>query len=217
MRSQFQPRAPPSQSTADPDLFMVKNLLTLKNSLVSLEIGDVRDDTGAGGGAGSSGALLVAAGLQHFSAIWDALTPATSNIMGWMGSFIPWRRDGSGVGVGIGDGTTERPQSSAGGPNSGGGGGSMDASEMLDEMLRKCIIGFTQRWGQKMYEARISASKKGGGAGISSIRDLERDARQVLELVFSSQPEVSIKMMEAVEDSARAFASGKSHVGGGKG
>ncbi|KAJ3524119.1 hypothetical protein NM208_g12179 [Fusarium decemcellulare] len=51
----------------DPDLFMVKNLLIIKNELVSLEIGDIRNH-------GSS--------MQHFSHIWDTLSPQN-----WVGFF----------------------------------------------------------------------------------------------------------------------------------
>ncbi|WQF78598.1 Putative oligomeric Golgi complex, subunit 3 protein [Colletotrichum destructivum] len=56
----------------DADLFMVKNLLIIKNELVSLEIGDIRGD---------------AAAMQHFGHIWDNLSPQSwvgfvSNIIG---------------------------------------------------------------------------------------------------------------------------------------
>lgn len=179
LRSQFNPKAPATQST-DPDLFMVKNLLVLKNSLVSLEIGDVRD-TGAG-------SLI---GLQHFGAIWDALAPAT-HLIGWVGSFIPWRRDSSNL--------TGRPSSSA--STSTGAAASQDAGEMLDELLRKSIIGFTQRWGQKMFDARAKRA--------SAVRDLEEELDQTLGVMFSTQPEVSAKLKEAINDSVRALSAGKS-------
>ncbi|TWU78187.1 hypothetical protein ED733_007758 [Metarhizium rileyi] len=48
------------KSSTDPDLFMVKNLLIVKNELVSLEIGDIRHH---------------AQSLQHFGHIWDTLSP----------------------------------------------------------------------------------------------------------------------------------------------
>ncbi|KAK7408278.1 Golgi transport complex subunit 3 [Neonectria punicea] len=56
----------------DADLFMIKNLLIIKNELVSLEIGDIRNQ---------------AASMQHFGHIWDTLSPQNwvgffSNIMG---------------------------------------------------------------------------------------------------------------------------------------
>ncbi|EWZ01815.1 hypothetical protein FOYG_01305 [Fusarium oxysporum NRRL 32931] len=51
----------------DPDLFMVKNLLIIKNELVSLEIGDIRNH---------------GASMQHFVHIWDTLSPQN-----WVGFF----------------------------------------------------------------------------------------------------------------------------------
>lgn len=62
---------PPKSGSTDPDLFILKNLLLLKNELVSLEIGDVRNDPG----------------MQYFSQIWTTLTP--QNLIGYVGSFIP--------------------------------------------------------------------------------------------------------------------------------
>jgi hypothetical protein len=55
----------------DPDLFMIKNLLIIKNELVSLEIGDIRGH---------------AASMQHFGQIWDTLSP--SNWVSFFGSVI---------------------------------------------------------------------------------------------------------------------------------
>ena len=56
----------------DADLFMIKNLLIIKNELVSLEIGDIRGQ---------------AASMQHISQIWDTISPQNwvslfSNIVG---------------------------------------------------------------------------------------------------------------------------------------
>ncbi|KAM0195515.1 hypothetical protein ACHAPA_003019 [Fusarium lateritium] len=51
----------------DSDLFMVKNLLIIKNELVSLEIGDIRNH---------------GASMQHFVHIWDTLSPQN-----WVGFF----------------------------------------------------------------------------------------------------------------------------------
>lgn len=53
------------KAEADPDLFMVKNLLIIKNELVSLEIGDIRNH---------------APSMQHFTHIWDTLSPGN-----WVG------------------------------------------------------------------------------------------------------------------------------------
>ncbi|PTB69213.1 Sec34-domain-containing protein [Trichoderma citrinoviride] len=54
------------KTDTDPDLFMVKNLLILKNELVSLEIGDIRSQPA----------------MQHFGHIWDTLSPQN-----WVGFF----------------------------------------------------------------------------------------------------------------------------------
>lgn len=60
------------KTDTDPDLFMVKNLLIIKNELVSLEIGDIRSQTPS---------------MQHFGQIWDTLSAQNwigffSNVMG---------------------------------------------------------------------------------------------------------------------------------------
>lgn len=55
----------------DADLFVIKNLLILKNELVSLEIGDIRGQ---------------AASMQHFGQIWDTLSP--QNWASFFGSVI---------------------------------------------------------------------------------------------------------------------------------
>lgn len=55
----------------DPDLFMVKNLLIIKNELVSLEIGDIRSHPPS---------------MQHFGQIWDTLSP--QNWVGFVSNFI---------------------------------------------------------------------------------------------------------------------------------
>ncbi|KAG5985170.1 hypothetical protein E4U55_000806 [Claviceps digitariae] len=59
------------KTAADPDLFMVKNLLIVKNELVSLEIGDIRSHPQA---------------MQHFGQIWDTLSPA--NWLSFFGSIL---------------------------------------------------------------------------------------------------------------------------------
>lgn len=59
------------KAAADPDLFMVKNLLIVKNELVSLEIGDIRSHPQA---------------MQHFGQIWDTLRPA--NWVNFFGSIL---------------------------------------------------------------------------------------------------------------------------------
>lgn len=55
----------------DPDLFMIKNLLIVKNELVSLEIGDIRGQANS---------------MDHFGQIWETLSPA--NWVNFFGSMI---------------------------------------------------------------------------------------------------------------------------------
>ncbi|KAJ9148649.1 Conserved oligomeric Golgi complex subunit 3 [Pleurostoma richardsiae] len=77
-------RVKASKNGTDSDLFMVKNLLILKNELVSLEIGDVRSQD---------------PGMQHFGQIWETLSP--QNLIGYFSSFIPgslWPRNASPAG-----------------------------------------------------------------------------------------------------------------------
>ncbi|KAK5995676.1 Conserved oligomeric Golgi complex subunit 3 [Cladobotryum mycophilum] len=54
------------KTDTDSDLFMIKNLLIIKNELVSLEIGDIRSQPS----------------MQHFGQIWDTLSPQS-----WVGFF----------------------------------------------------------------------------------------------------------------------------------
>ena len=61
----------------DADLFMIKNILVLKNELVSLEIGDIRSHQ--------------ANPLQHFSRVWENMSP--QNWFGLIGNIVPgWSR-----------------------------------------------------------------------------------------------------------------------------
>lgn len=65
----------------DADLFTIKNLLVLKNELVSLEIGDIRSHQ--------------ANPMQHFSRIWETMSP--QNWLGLFGNMVPgalWPRGG---------------------------------------------------------------------------------------------------------------------------
>lgn len=64
----------------DADLFMIKNILVLKNELVSLEIGDIRSHQ--------------ANPLQHFSRVWENMSP--QNWLGLIGNFVPgWSGGGA--------------------------------------------------------------------------------------------------------------------------
>ncbi|KXX77278.1 Conserved oligomeric Golgi complex subunit 3 [Madurella mycetomatis] len=168
-----------TKNGTDPDLFMVKNLLILKNELMTLEIGDVRGGHNvAGGGAGG----YMAGSMQHFTQIWDTIRP--QNLLGGLlSSFgnlstyipMPSRIPGSSL----------WSRSGASTPVPGAGGGDVhDASEQLDELLRQSIYGFTRRW-----------------AGV-----VERELDEMLERAFSGQPEVVGKLKEAIQIEAQAQA-----------
>lgn len=207
--------------STDPDLFMIKNLLILKNELLSLEIGDIRND---GSGAG---------GMQHFGQIWDALSLAT-NLVGYFSTFIPgtslWSRatgavgGGGGLAVG-GSATLAKPAgngytsvasraasvvgSIAGSTRDGmlnmlpngpvaPSASDQDVSEQLDEALRRSINAFTQRWGKLIFDG---TSRKLGGKNVAKI---ERELDELLQTAFSNQPEVMLKLKEAIQNVAQA-------------
>lgn len=113
----------------DPDLFMIKNLLIVKNELVSLEIGDVRSQA--------------AANMQHFGQIWDTLSPQN-----WMGLFRGI------LGGSLNLGLWSSAPSVIHGKPANTNGGVQDASGRLDELLRQSIYAFTQRWGGLVNAAR---------------------------------------------------------------
>lgn len=124
---------------------MLKNLLILKNELVSHEIGDVRNDPG----------------MQYFSQIWNNITP--QNLIGYVGSFIPsaaaslWNR-------GL---TPSTPTTPAEAPQLD----NQDASEQLDDLLRQAIGAFTLRWASLLHDGK---AKKTGGKNLVKIEnDLE--------------------------------------------
>ncbi|CAK7565821.1 MAG: Golgi transport complex subunit 3 [Sporothrix epigloea] len=201
--------------STDPDLFLIKNLLILKNELLSLEIGDIRNDrTGAGA-------------LQHFGQIWDALSLAT-NLVGYFSTFIPgtslWSRaagavagSASAAATAAGNGyasVSGRAASVVGSVTGSVAGGSIaamlpggpvvpsvsdqDVSEQLDEALRRSINAFTQRWGKLFYEG---TSRSFGGKNVAK---LERELDELLQTAFSNQPEVAIKLKEAIQSVAQA-------------
>lgn len=109
---------------------MVKNLLIVKNELVSLEIGDIRGNQPAS--------------MQHFTQIWDTLSP--QNWAGFLGSMIPSRFWGSSA-------TAAAPSVTAKTLTV------EDMSEQLDELLRQSIYGFTKRWGDQLRASRQSKGK----------------------------------------------------------
>ncbi|KXJ90150.1 Sec34-like family protein [Microdochium bolleyi] len=163
----------------DPDLFMIKNLLILKNGLVSLEIGDVRSQPAA---------------MQHFGEIWETLSPQN-----WMGGLFRGILGGSlslglwSSGAQANSGTTGKVQQAK-----SVSGVEQDASERLDELLRQSIYAFTQRWGTLLTSA---TSSKTGGSNLAAI---EKDLDSKLVAAFGGQPEVLGKLKEAIEINAQA-------------
>lgn len=156
------------KAEADPDLFMVKNLLIIKNELVSLEIGDIRNH---------------ASSMQHFSHIWDTLSPG--NWVGFVSSVIGgslWSRGTPSV--------TAKTLTVE------------DMNEQLDELLRQSIVAFTQRWGALMNDSR---NRK---MGVKPIAKVENELESILQTAFSNQPEVIGKLKEAIELYAQAQAQG---------
>lgn len=135
-----------TKTGTDPDLFMLKNLLILKNELVSLEIGDVRNDPG----------------MQYFGQIWNNITP--QNLIGYVGSFIPsaaasfWNRGGSAAPT-----PAQTPHLAT--------TDNQDASEQLDDLLRQAIGAFTLRWATLLNDGK--AKKTGGKNLVKMENDLE--------------------------------------------
>lgn len=172
----------------DPDLFMIKNLLILKNGLLSLEIGDVRAQPAA---------------MQHFGQMWDTLSPQN-----WLGLF----RGVLGGSLSLGlwsSGAGAGEKNTTAGAKGGGAGSAVDqdASEKLDELLRQSIYALTQRWG-----ALINAARGGrGGAGPT-----EAELDEKLTKTFGGQPEVVVKLKEAIQINAQAQKEVKGERGGGR-
>ncbi|ORY67228.1 Sec34-like family-domain-containing protein [Pseudomassariella vexata] len=158
----------------DPDLFMIKNLLILKNELVSLEIGDIRSETAA---------------MQHFGQIWDTLSPQN-----WMGLF----RGILGGSLSLGLWSSAANNTAANGKTAPAKDVVRDASEKLDELLRQNIYAFTQRWG-----ALINAARS-GKKGAKSLGTVEKELDVRLLAAFGGQPEVLGKLKEAIQINAQA-------------
>ncbi|ELQ43900.1 hypothetical protein OOU_Y34scaffold00126g103 [Pyricularia oryzae Y34] len=178
----------------DADLFMIKNLLILKNELMTLEIGDVRDGQGAG--------------MEHFGQIWNTLS-AAQDWVGYFSSFIPgaslFSRGSPAPG---GGGTTPTLRASGSGAQAGGNGAqTQDAGEQLDKLLRQSIYAFTRRWGALVNEAQ-SRSKLGG----KNMAKVERELEELLQTAFSNQPEVIAKLKEAIQINAQALGEKGSKV-----
>ncbi|KAH8196663.1 hypothetical protein TruAng_009187 [Truncatella angustata] len=158
----------------DPDLFMIKNLLIVKNELVSLEIGDVR----------SQGT----ANMQHFGHIWDTLSPQN-----WMGLFRGIL--GGSLSLGL---WSSNPAAVTNGKPVAANDGVQDASEKLDELLRQSIYAFTQRWGGLVNAARS------GRRSTKSLAQIEKELDEKLLTAFGGQPEVVGKLKEAIQINAQA-------------
>lgn len=171
----------------DPDLFMIKNLLILKNGLVSLEIGDVRSQPAA---------------MQHFGQIWDTLSPQN-----WMGLFRGIL--GGSLSLGIWSSAANSAPSANGkaAPARNQAPAEQDANEKLDELLRQSIYAFTQRWGTLVNAAR------GGRRGAKSLAATETELDERLVMAFGGQPEVVAKLKEAIQINAQAQKEMKAEKG----
>ncbi|KAK0721494.1 hypothetical protein B0T21DRAFT_248824, partial [Apiosordaria backusii] len=195
-----------SLKTTDPDLFMIKNLLILKNELVTLEIGDIRNVHI--GNQSVSGRIRE---MQHFGQIWDTvLKPLPGNLisgiwervgsiggsLGGLTGYIP----GSSL-LGLGGSRSSTPVSGAAGttPKIGTGEGDVDVHEQLDDELRRSIVAFTKRWAGVFVELRAggggAANKNMGGRNVAKV---EREMDEILERAFAGQGEVVGKLREAV-------------------
>jgi hypothetical protein len=164
------------KAAADPDLFMIKNLLIIKNELVSLEIGDIKSH-------GDS--------MQHFGQIWDTLSPQN-----WMGFF-------SSVTSAVGSSIWSLGGSTAPAAVTAKTLTVEDMNEQLDEMLRQSIVGFTNRWATLIND---STARK---VGVKPIAKVETELQTMLQTAFSDQPEVIVKLKEAIELNARAQTQAK--------
>ncbi|KAI1822193.1 Sec34-like family protein [Xylaria intraflava] len=171
----------------DPDLFMIKNLLILKNGLISLEIGDVRAQP---------------ATMQYFGQIWDTLSPQN-----WMGLFRGILGGTLSLGLwsstaNAGMGANDKPAG-----NRAHVQADLDANEKLDGLLRQSIYAFTQRWGTLINGARTGQKGPQGAAAT------ENQLHDKLMVAFGSQPEVMAKLKEAIYINAQAQKEVKAERG----
>ncbi|KAL1884123.1 hypothetical protein VTK73DRAFT_6792 [Phialemonium thermophilum] len=169
-----------AKSNTDADLFMIKNLLILKNELLSLEIGDVRSQ---------------APEMQHFGQIWDALSPqGLMDLLSTFSSYIPGSSFWS---------QSARRASPANGRANGRGAAELDAGEQLDNLLRQAIYSFTRRWAQQINDAQARKS------GARSLAEVEAELDEMIERAFSNQTEVIAKLKEAIQLNAEALRKPK--------
>ncbi|KAK7210457.1 hypothetical protein V2G26_017635 [Clonostachys chloroleuca] len=110
----------------DADIFMIKNLLIIKNELVSLEFGDIRGQSQA-------------SSLQHFGHIWETLSP--QNWGNLLGSIVGGSLGGALWSRGTPTVTAKTMTVE-------------DMSEQLDEILRQSIYAFTNRWASLMIDSQ---------------------------------------------------------------
>ncbi|KAI0196424.1 Sec34-like family protein [Astrocystis sublimbata] len=172
----------------DPDLFMIKNLLILKNGLMSLEIGDVRAQP---------------ATMQYFGQIWDTLSPQN-----WMGLFRGVL--GGTLSLGLWSSVTNAgaaANAKLGGNRAGAAPADQDANEKLDELLRQSIYAFTQRWGTLLNGALS------GKRGQQNAPTTEKELDKKLSVAFGGQPEVMAKLKEAIFINAQAQKEVKAERG----
>ncbi|KAI1099009.1 Sec34-like family protein [Jackrogersella minutella] len=171
----------------DPDLFMIKNLLILKNGLVSLEIGDVRSQPAA---------------MQHFGQIWDTLSPQN-----WMGLFRGILGGSLSLGLWSSAASPSPAANGKGIPPRNQAQQEQDANEKLDELLRQSIYAFTQRWGTLINAAR--GAKRGTKNSVTAEQELD----EKLLTAFGGQPEVVAKLKEAIQMNAQAQKEMKAEKG----
>lgn len=185
-----------SSGNTDADLFMIKNLLILKNELVTLEIGDIRNNISLGTQS-VSGRLRE---MQHFSQIWDTLRPLPSSLItgiwsrvgslgGGLSGYIPsipgWSGSRSGTPVSSDAAAVSAKPSNA----------DVDVHEQLDEELRASIVSFTKRWAGVLVDAKTASTKMGG----KNVAKVERELDEILGRAFLGQGEVVAKLREAVK------------------
>ncbi|KAI1112545.1 Sec34-like family protein [Nemania sp. NC0429] len=171
----------------DPDLFMIKNLLILKNGLISLEIGDVRAQP---------------ATMQYFGQIWDALSPQN-----WMGLFRGILGGTLSLGLWSSMPNTGTPVNGKPVGNRAQAQAEQDANEKLDELLRQSIYAFTQRWGTLINGPR--SGKRGQQTAMSTEKELDSK----LLAAFGGQLEVIAKLKEAIYINAQAQKEAKAERG----
>ncbi|OIW26502.1 Sec34-like family protein [Coniochaeta ligniaria NRRL 30616] len=174
-----------ARNGTDPDLFAIKNLLILKNELVSLEIVPSSSSQPA-----VAAAAATPEGMQHFSQIWDSTLSISSSVQAGLG-FL------AGLGSYIPRPFSHSPATSKNGLGEGGGE-EKNPAEQLDDLLRQSIYAFTSRWGGLIHDAKTRKT------GAKTLAKVERELEDVLDRAFAGQHEVVGKLKEAVWGAAEA-------------